>query len=481
VRREGEAAHRGLEGGVGEGLLGEVGGGLDGAHLVPDVAVALLVELDDVHDGLRVLLLLESGDAALLEELLPLLGEAGELAGGGVEADVGEVDGVVGGADLWTLRGVEKVGHEAEHALFFDEEGAAAGAAGGDIGGEGGEGVGGAGGKGGVRGVGGDGHGEASGGDGGGEEVVEGCGVGAGGAGRGGGHLGGCKGVVGWRGRLAGTRRGLLERGPCPEGRGLSRRLGEVCVSEEVRVLLDRLARRAMVLDRDFGLSLAGGGHGESWEPHSPNYTRTVTIHHVPWFRPLHPATQGGRPRSTRRSPARGRRPPPHPRRRRPACHRSRRRRRSGESLSQSPGPSSLAQQHGSVYWSDLAESALADLDPLSALADLAPHAFALPNAPIWQDSSTTQDCADLEAAVGGPQRLADLTGSRAYERFTGPQIARVRTRPSLLHALTFSRRSAGGHPRPTPARPASPSSRPSSHPSSSDASPPSRSPMPAA
>lgn len=69
-------------------------------------------------------------------------------------------------------------------------------------------------------------------------------------------------------------------------------------------------------------------------------------------------------------------------------------------------------------------------MDPKRSLADpghLAPRAFALPNAPIWQDSSTTKDCRDLEAAVGGPQVLADLTGSRAYERFTGPQIARIR------------------------------------------------------
>ncbi|KAI9464233.1 hypothetical protein HD554DRAFT_2026603 [Boletus coccyginus] len=88
---------------------------------------------------------------------------------------------------------------------------------------------------------------------------------------------------------------------------------------------------------------------------------------------------------------------------------------------------SGAAQQHGSVYWSDSADAALASMHPDSALADLAPRAFALPNAPIWQDSSTTTDCADLESAVGGPQHLADLSGSRAYERFTGPQIARIR------------------------------------------------------
>ena len=49
-----------------------------------------------------------------------------------------------------------------------------------------------------------------------------------------------------------------------------------------------------------------------------------------------------------------------------------------------------------------------------------------MPKAPIWQDSSTSEDCKRLEEIFGGPQALADCTGSRAYERFTGNQIARV-------------------------------------------------------
>ncbi|KIJ65636.1 hypothetical protein HYDPIDRAFT_88220 [Hydnomerulius pinastri MD-312] len=100
-----------------------------------------------------------------------------------------------------------------------------------------------------------------------------------------------------------------------------------------------------------------------------------------------------------------------------------------GVDLGAIAGISGAGQQHGSVYWSEEAEKALASMDPTRSLAEpghLAPHAFSLPNAPIWQDSSTTKDCRDLEEAVGGPQVLADLTGSRAYERFTGPQIARI-------------------------------------------------------
>jgi xylulokinase len=46
-----------------------------------------------------------------------------------------------------------------------------------------------------------------------------------------------------------------------------------------------------------------------------------------------------------------------------------------------------------------------------------------LPTNPIWMDSSTAGQCADITRAVGGPIALATLTGSRAFERFTGPQI----------------------------------------------------------
>jgi len=84
---------------------------------------------------------------------------------------------------------------------------------------------------------------------------------------------------------------------------------------------------------------------------------------------------------------------------------------------------SGAAQQHGSVYLKAGAATALAQLDPSQPLAPQVAPLLSRPAVPIWLDSSTSSSCAEIESAVGGAAVLAARTGSRAFERFTGPQI----------------------------------------------------------
>ncbi|TVU48795.1 hypothetical protein EJB05_00070 [Eragrostis curvula] len=97
---------------------------------------------------------------------------------------------------------------------------------------------------------------------------------------------------------------------------------------------------------------------------------------------------------------------------------------------------SGSAQQHGSVYWARGAGVLLAALDPAEALAPQLAGAFAAAESPVWMDSSSTAQCREVEAAMGGAARLAALTGCRAHERCTGPQIRKMhRTRPGIYDA----------------------------------------------
>lgn len=87
---------------------------------------------------------------------------------------------------------------------------------------------------------------------------------------------------------------------------------------------------------------------------------------------------------------------------------------------------SGTGQQHGSVFWKCGSQKLLQNAKPEATLAEQLSDAFSVKDSPIWMDSSTTSICRKLEEAVGGPQKLADITGSRAYERFTASQIAKL-------------------------------------------------------
>ncbi|ERM98718.1 xylulose kinase [Amborella trichopoda] len=94
---------------------------------------------------------------------------------------------------------------------------------------------------------------------------------------------------------------------------------------------------------------------------------------------------------------------------------------------------SGSGQQHGSVYWKKNSLQLLQSLNPKDALSSQLKDAFSTNESPIWMDSTTTVQCREIEEAVGGAMELSKLTGSRAYERFTGPQIRRLyQTQPEV-------------------------------------------------
>ena len=110
----------------------------------------------------------------------------------------------------------------------------------------------------------------------------------------------------------------------------------------------------------------------------------------------------------------------------------------SGVDLSRLAVVSGSAQQHGSVYLNATWARVLEGLTPDRPIADQIRGIFSREESPIWMDSSTSEECAEIAAAVGGAGVLAHRTGSRAFERFTGPQIRRFsKQSPDAYHATT--------------------------------------------
>ncbi|HVG73411.1 MAG TPA: FGGY-family carbohydrate kinase [Vicinamibacterales bacterium] len=98
---------------------------------------------------------------------------------------------------------------------------------------------------------------------------------------------------------------------------------------------------------------------------------------------------------------------------------------------------SGSAQQHGSVYLNASAASALGHFDASRSLAEQVAPMLSRQVAPIWMDSSTGAQCVEIAEAVGGQQTLARHTGSRAFERFTGPQIRKFAQTDPAAYAAT--------------------------------------------
>ncbi len=86
---------------------------------------------------------------------------------------------------------------------------------------------------------------------------------------------------------------------------------------------------------------------------------------------------------------------------------------------------SGSGQQHGSVYLNDTTPEVLGSLNPKRSLVDNVRGIFSRPTSPIWMDSSTSAECGEIRRKLGGVSGTAKITGSDAFERFTGPQIRR--------------------------------------------------------
>jgi len=84
---------------------------------------------------------------------------------------------------------------------------------------------------------------------------------------------------------------------------------------------------------------------------------------------------------------------------------------------------SGSGQQHGTVYLNNTFESQLKQLNTSESIATQLESAFSRKTSPIWMDSSTSMQCKEIRESLGGLEAIIRLTGSNAFERFSGPQI----------------------------------------------------------
>ncbi len=106
------------------------------------------------------------------------------------------------------------------------------------------------------------------------------------------------------------------------------------------------------------------------------------------------------------------------------------------------------AQQHGSVYWKNklglerlknfhgksIEISDIHNLPKNLFLVDLLKSSFSRLDCPIWMDSSTTMECQFIEKSL---EDLFQITGSKAYERFTASQILKISRKTPEIYQQT--------------------------------------------
>lgn len=100
---------------------------------------------------------------------------------------------------------------------------------------------------------------------------------------------------------------------------------------------------------------------------------------------------------------------------------------------------SGSGQQHGSVYLNSLAEGTLRSLNGKLPLAGQIKDIFSRNTSPVWMDSSTNRQCAEIRQMAGGKDRVVGISGSDTFERFTGPQIRKFYQEEPDSYAKTVS------------------------------------------
>ena len=112
---------------------------------------------------------------------------------------------------------------------------------------------------------------------------------------------------------------------------------------------------------------------------------------------------------------------------------------RDGAPLGDILAVSGSSQQHGSVCLNDRAAGALAKLNPAKSLVENLRGVISRSTSPIWMDSSTSVECAEIRQKLGGMKPTAQRTGSDTFERFTGPQIRKFYKTEPENYAKTAS------------------------------------------
>ncbi len=115
----------------------------------------------------------------------------------------------------------------------------------------------------------------------------------------------------------------------------------------------------------------------------------------------------------------------------------------SGLDLSRLAAVSGSAQQHGSVYLNASWAQAVRALDPRQPVAEQLRSVFARQESPIWMDSSTAEECAEITASVGAADVLAQsyrLACVRAIHRSADPPVLQA-----VARALSRDRAGASG------------------------------------